>query len=99
MRIVLNVKLVVIRELKKDMTVAFEYRRANERNLDYAYLFATKDFTLRENDDAHITIDFDDLRHTIRIARVIDVTCQAAAESGIDNTILVQAEHINATIL
>lgn len=40
------------------------------------YLFTAVDFPLSENYDATLSIDFHDLRHTIRITRMVDVSCK-----------------------
>lgn len=72
---------------------AFTFKKIN------TYLLASIDFTLGKYYDAYIPINLNNFRHTIRIAGVINVTRQATAERCVNNAILVQAEHINTTIL
>lgn len=43
------------------------------------YLFAPLDSPLGENNDPQISIDFDYFGHAIRVARVINVSGEAAA--------------------
>lgn len=64
-----------------------------------SYLFASIDFSFGKNYDAALAVNFHYLRHTIRVARMIDVTRQSTGEGSVHHTILVQPEHVDTTIL
>lgn len=66
--------------------------------LKLRYLFSSSDSPIGEDDDAKVAIHFDRLGHAIRVARVVDVARQAAAQRGVDDALFVQSEHVNASI-
>lgn len=96
MGLILDVELVVIRELRvKNELVGSTLLLLMPKT----HLLAAIDLPLGEYNDAHIAIDLHDLRHTVGIARMVNVARQAAAQGGIHHAVLVQPEHVDAAVL
>ena len=64
-----------------------------------ANLFSTGDTSLCKDDYPEVTLDFYDLSHTVRVARVVDVSSKATWQRSIHNTVLIQSEHVDTTVL
>lgn len=62
-------------------------------------LFTAVNPPLGENDDAQFSLDLHGLRDAVRVTRMVDVAGQTAGQCRIDHAVLVQAEHVDATIL
>lgn len=62
------------------------------------HLFASGDPPAGKDDDPQIALDFDGLGDAVGPARVVDVTGQSAAQGGVDDSLLVQSEHVNAAV-
>ena len=55
--------------------------------------------SIGENYDVQIAVNFDGFGDAIRVARVIDVAGHAAAHRGVQDPLIVQAEHVDTAVL
>ena len=64
-----------------------------------ANLFSTGDTSLCEDDYPEVALNFYNLGHAVRVARVVNVSSEAARQRSIHDTVLIQSEHVDTTVL
>lgn len=64
-----------------------------------SYFFSPGHSSVGDDEDLVFPVDLHVLGHAVRVAGVVDVSGKATAESGINDSVFVQAEHVGASIL
>ena len=62
-------------------------------------LLAAADPPVSKDDDVEVAVDFDDLGDAIGVARVVDVPGHVARHGGVENSVVVKPEHVDAAVL
>lgn len=63
------------------------------------YLLSSRDSGFREDDDLDVPVDLDRLGDAVGVAAVVDVPGEASLQRRVDHAVLVEAEHVDPTIL
>lgn len=63
------------------------------------HLFSPQHLAVGDDEYLVLAVYLYHLRGTVGVARVVDVPCKTATQSGINHTVFVQSKHVHATIL
>ncbi len=64
-----------------------------------SHLLPADDLSLGYDDDFAVLLEGHDLCHTVGVTGVVDVAGRAASHGGIHNSVIIDPEHVHATIL